>query len=349
MNETPRKRLPEIRGVLHSLGRRIPGKGRPGLRLILAVLVLPIFSLFLWFLLLPWPVTLRWKDPARTAFMEYRIKEARRAGGEFTLRQEWLPLAEISPNLRRAVLVAEDDRFYQHRGIDWRALAEEVHYQGDTAFSWWSADDRRALGDALAYVRANRGEIKGRSTLTQQLAKNLYFTPDRSFARKLNEAVVAKRLELFLSKDRILEIYLNVVEWGPGIFGSEAAAQAHFHRGAGDLTLEQAAALAATLPHPITSNPSYRPAQMEWRKASLLARVRGPPLPPPSDIEVPALPDSARAGADTLMSGRDTLMSARDTLPPSPSSERRRPVVHPGPPKNAFPSRTSPAPSFLLL
>jgi len=326
LNEVPRKgRMTRIRGLLCTLRRtipfrwiplhRIPFRGRPGLRLLLAVFALPVFCVFLWFLILPWPLTLRWRNPSRTAFMEYRIKEARRAGEELALQQEWLPLAAISPNLRRAVLAAEDDRFYLHSGIDWRALAEEVHYQGDTLFSWWSADDRRALGDALAYVRANRSKIKGRSTLTQQLAKNLYFTPDRSFVRKVNEALVAKRLEFFLSKDRILEIYLNVVEWGPGVFGSEAAARAHFRRGAGELTLEQAAALAATLPHPLTSNPSYHPAQMEWRKSALLARLRGPALPPPPpNIEVPTLPDSALSVGDTLSSSPDTLPVAGDTL-----------------------------------
>ncbi len=155
------------------------------------------------------------------------------------------------------------------------------------------------LWAALSYLRAHRGQIKGRSTLTQQLAKNLYFTPDRSFVRKLNEAVVAKRLEFFLSKERILEIYLNVVEWGPGIFGAEAAAQTYFDRDAGDLTLDHAAALAATLPHPLTSNPSFRPAQMAWRRALLLARLRSPP-PPSLEVEVPVLPDSVVSGVDTL-------------------------------------------------
>ena len=298
MSEMPPKGLRRVRDAIDFLGSRIPGKGRPGLRLFLATLLLPIALLVLWLLFLPWPFVLRWNDPDRTSFMEYRIREADRAEKEFSIRQDWVPLQEISPDLRRAVLAAEDDRFYQHRGIDWRALAEEVRYQGDTLFSWWSADDRQALWKALSYLRAHRSEIKGRSTLTQQLAKNLYFTPDRSFVRKLNEAVVTKRLELFLPKDRILEIYLNVVEWGPGFFGAEAAARAYFDRGAGDLTLEQAAALAATLPHPLTSNPSYRPAQMAWRKELLLARLRGPLPPSPPPVELPTLPDSVRTLPD---------------------------------------------------
>jgi monofunctional biosynthetic peptidoglycan transglycosylase len=295
-----RKGLRKVWSAVHSFGTRIPGKGSPRLRIVLALLLSPLVLLVLWLLLLPWTFALRWREPTRTSFMDYRIEEADRAGREYSVRQEWLPLQKISPDLRRMVLVAEDDRFYQHRGIDWRSLAEEVHYQGDTAFSWWSGDDRRALWEALSYLRTHRSEIKGRSTITQQLAKNLYFSPKRSFVRKLNEAVVAKRLELFLPKDRILELYLNVAEWGPGIFGAEAAARAYFGTGAGDLTLGQAAALAATLPHPLTSNPSYRPAQMEWRRDLLLDRLRSPTPPRPPEVRIPVLPDTSTLPGDTI-------------------------------------------------
>jgi hypothetical protein len=163
------------------------------------------------------------------------------------------------------------------------------------------------------------------------LAKNLYFTRRRSLFRKVSEAVVAKRLEWFLPKDRILELYLNLVEWGPGIFGAEAAAQRYFGLAARDLTRPQAAALAATLPHPLTSNPSYRPAQMEWRRERLLRRMDGlevgpipdpPPLveidlgergdtlgPPPPDTLGSLPPDTLRSSLpDTLRSSLpDTL------------------------------------------
>lgn len=294
------------------LMRRLPWASKPWLRLLLLPL-LPLAAAAVWLLALPWPIALRWVNPERTSFMESRLKEARRESRDLTLRHEWVPLESISPHLRRAVLVAEDDRFYQHRGIDWRALAEEVRYQGDTLFSWWSRDDRRALLEALRYYQANREEIKGRSTLTQQLAKNLYFTPERSVVRKVNEAVVARRLERFLSKDRILELYLNVAEWGPGLFGAEAAAQAYFDRGADKLTLEQATALAATLPHPLTSNPSTRPANMRWRQELLLSRLRSPP-PPPSDLVVPVLPDSSVHERDTLPIKTDTLATGGDTV-----------------------------------
>ena len=304
-------------GYLGSLGFRIPGAKRPVVRIVVALLFLPPALVFLWLLFLPWPLTLRWRNPGHTSFMEYRLEEAKDQGDTLRIDQVWVPLEEISSNLRHAVLAAEDDRFYQHNGIDWRALAEEVNYQGDTTFSWWSAADRGALRDALAYAWGHRHEIKGRSTLTQQLAKNLYFTPKRSMARKLAEALVARRLEFFLPKDRILEIYLNVAEWGPGVFGAEAAARTHFGRGAADLTLEQAAALAATLPHPLTSNPSFRPSRMEWRKAHLLSRLRGPQPSTPPLVEVPLLPDTAIPSGDTAIGpGIDTLPGlGMDTLP----------------------------------
>ncbi|MGW8267253.1 MAG: biosynthetic peptidoglycan transglycosylase [Longimicrobiales bacterium] len=305
----------QIPGYLSSLGFRIPGSGRPVVRIVVGLLFLPPALVFLWLLFLPWPLTLRWRNPGHTAFMEYRIEEAEDGGDTLRIVQDWVALEDISPNLRRFVLAAEDDRFYRHHGIDWRALAEEVNYRGDTTFSWWRAGDRRALREALAYGWAHRDQIRGRSTLTQQLAKNLYFTPRRSLSRKVAEAVVSKRLELFLPKDRILEIYLNVAEWGPGVFGAEAASRIYFGRGAADLTLDQAAALAATLPHPLTSNPSFRPARMEWRKAHLLSRLRGPPPPAPPLVEVPLLPDTALARDDTASgSFRDTVSgSGRDT------------------------------------
>lgn len=241
-------------------------------------------------LFLPWPLFLRTRNPQTTSFILYRQAQARKEGRDLTVRKEWAPLEEISPNLRRAVIVAEDHRFRSHHGIDWQALAEETHYRGDTAsFSLLSPGDLRSLAQAVRYGAEHRHEVKGRSTITQQLAKNLYFTPERSLARKAMEAVVAQRLEWFLDKDRILELYLNVAEWGPGIFGAEAASQVYFGVSASALTLSQAAALAATLPHPLTSNPRYRPGRMAWRQALILDRLLGgrTPVPPP-EIEIAA-------------------------------------------------------------
>ena len=198
-----------------------------------------------------------------------------------------MELPAVSEHLIRAVVVAEDYRFRLHRGVDWVSLAEEVRWSGGDDFSWSRPSDWRALAVAVRYAWSNRDEIRGRSTITQQLAKNLYWGTERSFVRKALELVVAGRLERRLGKDRILELYLNLVEWGPGLFGAEAAAQHYFGRSAADVTLSQAAALAGTLPHPLTSNPAYRPGQMRWRQESILQRLlpdrtapQGAPPPP---------------------------------------------------------------------
>ncbi len=283
---------------------------------LLVGLSLPVVAL----LGLPWPWVLRWVDPPATSFMLFREREAKRAGRELPIVQEWVDLEDIPEPLVRAVLVSEDDRFRQHHGVDWKALADEVHWSGDDHFSWWSAKDRAALWKAIGYYRAHRAEIKGRSTLTQQLAKNLYFTPERSLVRKAGEFVVARRLERFLDKDRILELYLNTAELGPGIFGVGAASREYFGVPVQDLGRAQAASLAATLPQPLTSNPAHRPGRMAWRRDLILARLAGhdvvipdePPaveLPPPS-LDVGVELDSVAAA----LPAPDTV--ATDTVPP---------------------------------
>jgi monofunctional glycosyltransferase len=244
-------------------------------RRILAVFLALIGTFWFYYITLPWPLLLRVRNPATTALMRERIAEARARGESLDIKQTWVPLDDISRRLRRAVIVGEDGRFYEHNGVDWEALREEFRYRGDADFSWFDPADLRALVGAAMYYRASRATIRGRSTITQQLAKNLYFSTDRSVLRKLDELLVARRLERFLSKNRILEVYLNMVEWGPGIFGAEAAAREYFGRSAHDLTVAQAAALAATLPHPLTSNPHKRPGRMRWRQRLILARMGG--------------------------------------------------------------------------
>jgi monofunctional biosynthetic peptidoglycan transglycosylase len=257
-------------------------RGKVALALLAGALAI---GLVLWFVVIPYPWTQSTSNPERTALMEQRLAEAREAGTPLEIRQEWTPLEEISPTLVRAVIVAEDYRFRLHEGVDWVSLAEEVRWTGDDSFSWLSPSDLGALRRALAYAWANRHDLRGRSTITQQLAKNLYFGTDRTLARKAMELVVAGRLERRLGKDRILELYLNVVEWGPGVFGAEAASRRYFGRSAASLSLDQAAALAATLPHPLTSNPAHRPSRMLWRKDLILQR-----LDPTSGIPAAPLP-----------------------------------------------------------
>jgi monofunctional biosynthetic peptidoglycan transglycosylase len=254
--------------------------------------------------------------------MEQRLREAERAGTSLDVHKTWVPLPEVSRHLVRAVIVAEDYRFRQHRGVDWVSLAEEVRWTGDDRFSWTSAADLGALKKALGYVWSARDEIRGRSTITQQLAKNLYFGTDRTLLRKAMEFVVAGRLERRLGKDRILELYLNVVEWGPGVFGAEAAADAYFGTTAAALTLDQAAALAATLPHPLTSNPAHRPGRMLWRKNLILSRIdpaSGIPASP-MPLPEPEVGVSDTIPLDTLIVSPDFAIVSPDTAVISPDS-----------------------------
>ncbi len=281
-----------------------------------------VMWLLLWFVAIPYPRGLASGDPGPTALMNQRVEEAREAGDSLAIRREWVDLDETSPHVRRAVVVAEDYRFREHGGVDWVSLAEEVQWDGDDDFSWLSVRDLAALARAVAYAWEHRSELRGRSTLTQQLAKNLYFGTERSFARKAMELVVARRLERGLEKDRILELYLNAAEWGPGVFGVEAAAQAYYGRPASDLTLGQAAALAGTLPHPLTSNPAYRPGRMQWRRDLILSRlapsgrqVPGPIPEPPPDLVLPDAPSGLPSDSDAGGRGDVPEGGVEDTLP----------------------------------
>lgn len=177
-------------------------------------------------------VYLRYLPPLVTGVQLQRTIE-RAAAGERPLRDyRWRAMDRISRHLPRAVVAAEDARFFQHRGFDWKEL-----------------------GDARQQARRNDGPMRGASTLTQQLIKNLYFTTHRNPLRKVYEWTLTPPAEWILGKDRILELYVNVVEFGPGIFGAEAAAQHHYGIGAGALSRRQAASLAAVLPAPLRRRP----------------------------------------------------------------------------------------------
>ncbi len=281
---------------------------------------------------LPQATGLRDAQPDTTAVMRERIRQAQADGKTYHIHRVPVPLSRISHHLRRAVIVAEDARFYRHHGIDWQALGTELHY-GQDSFRLTSARARDAALHAFEYYLAHRDEVRGRSTITQQLAKNLYFGTNRSLLRKLKEFIVTRRLEHNLTKNRILELYLNDVEWGPGIFGAEAAARAYFGKSAADLTMEEAAALAATLPHPLTSNPGLHPRRLAWREAMILHWMRPDTSSGDSLWADTALleklagdttrldtirldtipPPAARMALDTLMP--DSLPLPRDTTP----------------------------------
>lgn len=289
-------------------------------RLLIAIPLAIIGAVWFWWLILPWPLMLRFRDPDSSAVIRQRIDEARSRGEDLEIRMEWVPLDRISERLQRAVIVAEDGRFRDHKGVDWNALREEFRYSGDDDFSWFDPGDLGALRESLSYYIENRDKVRGRSTITQQLAKNLYFSTARSPLRKLEEYVAARRLEMFLSKDRILELYLNIVEFGPGLFGAEAAAQKYFGRSAADLSADQAAALAATLPHPLSSNPDHRPGRMQARKGMILSRMGGS-----GPVETVPL---------------DPAMDERDARPVAPIGE----PVAPPEPVEPVPDTTRPPP-----
>jgi monofunctional biosynthetic peptidoglycan transglycosylase len=246
----------------------------------------------------PPPLWYRWFWPGETAFMRMRESAGQMAGHPERRREAVdnslprlyrpVPLARVDPELRAAVLIGEDHRFYEHGGLDYQAIREALGYRRP-AFSWSNRRDRAELWRVLRRGWERRAQVRGASTVTQQLAKNLYLSPSRNPLRKVKEALTAYRLEWALSKARVLELYLNVVELGPEIWGVEAASQYYFKRPAARLTPEQAAALAGTLPFPLTSNPGYRPGRMRWRQQLILRRMAGEPIAVPPEIE--PLPD----------------------------------------------------------
>jgi monofunctional biosynthetic peptidoglycan transglycosylase len=185
-------------------------------------------------------------------------------------RYQPVSFSEMDPDISRAVLVAEDHRFMEHGGFDWIEVRKAVGYRRDS-FAFGNAKDRRDLWRAIR--AADLGEVRGASTITQQLARNLWLSPSRNPLRKVKEALAAKRLEWALPKTRILELYLNVAELGDGIWGVEAASQAYFGKSAKRLSLNEAATLAATLPHPRSSNYNFQSGRMNWKRNWILGRL----------------------------------------------------------------------------
>ena len=260
-----------------------------------------------------WPPPLWYRThwPAETAFMAMRGDAVIDGGGAAGQRGKGfpgepryrpVPLDSISIWLPRAAMIGEDNRFLEHGGIDYLAILEALGYRRP-AFAWGDPRDRAELRSTLGAVWGRRGKLRGASTITQQLAKNLYLSPDRNPLRKVKEGVTAYRLEAVLSKRRLMELYLNVVELGPNVWGAEAASRFYFDRPASRLSPSQAASLAGSLPFPLSSNPAYRPGRMRWRRDLILRRMRGEvvevpredeevAVPPPPVIEEMVVPDS---------------------------------------------------------
>jgi len=214
-------------------------------------------------------------NPASTSLIDARIQEAEAKGQQPKREQVWVPLAKISPNLQRAVLAGEDTNFFTHHGFDYEALQKA-----------WDEGMREATKEAKQegenddWLPTFPDFKRGASTISQQLAKNLYLSSKRSFFRKGQEALLTIFLERTLTKPRILEIYLNVIEWGDGIYGAEAASQHYFRKPASALSVNEAAFLSAMIPNPRTVfNPQVNPRRVARRQRIILRgmpRVRFP-------------------------------------------------------------------------
>ena len=238
--------------------------------------------------------------------MELRENEAASEGRRLRHVQVWIPYRRISQNLKRAVLVAEDDAFWDHEGVDFEQLRASIE------------------------INLERGRaVRGASTITQQLAKNLYLSPVkdpiRGPLRKLRELIIARRLEAALPKARILEIYLNVIEWGDGIWGAEAAARTYFGTSASALTADQSALLAAAIVNPRLLNPARPTRRLLSRQRIIRGRMGGvePPAPPPVAVAVPEADDESPVPTDESVPtpAQDVPQEPTPNSSPAPSSE----------------------------
>jgi monofunctional biosynthetic peptidoglycan transglycosylase len=204
-----------------------------------------VLALQLWFLV--WVLLYRWVDPSETAFMARERARIERLHAGVGLKHVWVGYGAISPHLKRAVVAAEDARFVEHEGVDWDAVKQ-----------------------ALDANRKRGRPARGGSTISQQLAKNLFLSPERSYLRKGQELVITAMIEALWDKRRILEVYLNVAEWGDGVFGAEAAARHYFGTSAARLGAEQSATLAVMLPRPKFYDRNRNSAYLAQRAGTIL-------------------------------------------------------------------------------
>lgn len=209
---------------------------------------------FLW--LLFWVLFWGYFNPGSTRFMEIRLSELRQKNPDAVLKQTWVPYASISPHLKRAIIAAEDAKFVDHEGFDWDGIQKAI-------------EKNQKKGRFVA----------GGSTISQQLAKNLFLTPERSLVRKGNEVVITLLLETLWSKQRIFEVYLNVIEWGNGVFGAEAAARHYYGIGASQLAPVQAAQMAAMVPNPRFYDRNRGAPGLARKTGIILARMPSASLP----------------------------------------------------------------------
>ena len=241
------------------------------------------------YLTLPDVRVLRTQNPSTTAFMELRARDAHAQGKPIQKDQRWVPYSRISAHLKKAVIVTEDSAFWQHEGVDYEQLRESME------------------------------------TITQQLAKNLYLSPSKNPIRKVKELLITRRLEYELSKQRILEIYLNVIEWGDGVWGAEAASRRYFHKPAADLAPSEAALLAAAIANPHIMDPG-RPSARLRRRQQMIMRRMGAVTPPPvvaepapaGSSDLPPVPELAPVAPPITLPGVPVSVPKPPTKPGGP-------------------------------
>ena len=263
------------------------------------------------YLTLPDVRSLGTTNPATTAFIELRAREARARGEKPRRVQQWVNYRRMSPNLTRAVLVAEDDAFWQHEGLDVEQLQESLEAD-------W----------------ASGRFVRGGSTITQQLAKNLYLSPSKNPLRKLKELIIARRLEAELDKARILELYLNVIEWGNGIYGAEAAARTYFRASASTLGPSESAILAGAIVNPRVLNPAHPSARLIRRQEIILRKMGSITPPPAPEVTPPPPPTEAVSPSE-----EPAAVPLPDDAPVEPVSPKE-PVTDP----SSDPDSETPAP-----
>jgi monofunctional biosynthetic peptidoglycan transglycosylase len=262
--------------------------------------------------------TLAETNPGKTSVMQQREDEARRAGRTPRTVQSWVPISRISRHLVHAVVAAEDQKFFGHEGVDWDAIKESVEVN-----------------------RAQHRFARGGSTITQQLAKNLFFTTHKTITRKLRELIAARWLEDDLSKRRILELYLNVIEWGDGLYGCQAAAERYYGKACSDLGPDEAAGLAGMIPNPRRINPQVTPARYSRAQRRVLwlmghagyAGGRGLGAEPPP-VEV-----------DEEEEGTAPVEAAEPTPSAHPSAPAQTPSAEPSPEPIESPTPAAPSPT----
>jgi monofunctional biosynthetic peptidoglycan transglycosylase len=227
--------------------------GRVFRRIVLGLILFVIFWQG-WYV--SWVVWWKYFDPGRTAFMSQRLDEFRATNPKANLRHQWVDYQHISPHLKQAVVAAEDDKFVDHEGFDWEGMQKAI-------------EKNQRKGKVVA----------GGSTISQQLAKNLFLSATKTPWRKAQEAVITVWLELLWDKRRILEVYLNSVEWGEGVFGAEAAAHRYYNIAAANLSAEQAARLAVMLPAPRRYEKNPYSAYVNGRTRLILGRMQYAEVP----------------------------------------------------------------------